>query len=255
MGKVVVGLLVFNNPISLIASIRILMSWTPFIGVAQIIYRTHTVLQNVTKRSPYKCRNSWAQTCLIVLPNKFLKKPFHAWQQCYLLAADFWAILLKEKWSFSRSFDGVWEPIVIESLETYCNWECALNLISCYLLSGLNTGCFYSLSTLLNRMVLQHYPVCDSVQISRHCLLLQNIDSCRVIDPCDLRNQRIKIISVLEPLWCYMQMDYFSFWCGREACAKACALLVQSIFTFWLGQCFICITNKWSKNCSLSHVN
>lgn len=29
-------------------------------------------------------------------------------------------------------------------------------------LSGLNTGCFYALSTLLNRMVIYHYPVSAS---------------------------------------------------------------------------------------------
>lgn len=46
-------------------------------------------------------------------------------------------------------------------------------------LSGLNVGCFYAVGTLLNRMIIEHYPVssarlvCTRIDI-RHALGLHN---------------------------------------------------------------------------------
>jgi len=39
--------------------------------------------------------------------------------------------------------------------------------IFCLLFAGLNVGCFYAISTLLNRMIIEHYPV--SPHVSAAC--------------------------------------------------------------------------------------
>ncbi len=39
-------------------------------------------------------------------------------------------------------------------------------------LTGLNVGCFYAVSTLLNRMIIEHYPVSSACSV---CVLLKGI--------------------------------------------------------------------------------
>ncbi len=39
---------------------------------------------------------------------------------------------------------------------------------SVFLSAGLNVGCFYAVSTLLNRMIIEHYPVSSSVFDPKH---------------------------------------------------------------------------------------
>lgn len=53
--------------------------------------------------------------------------------------------MLPEKWEGERYFCPVFFQILFDVIPYF---------------AGLNVGCFYAVGTLLNRMIIVHYPVC-----------------------------------------------------------------------------------------------